>query len=60
VTVVLEELEVGIEVNLLRYLSALRAGTHAIVKVVPDVRTGEVDRFLIGVRCGREITRVGC
>src|SRR5207244_3231568 len=48
VAVVLEELEVRAVVELLRGLGAVRAGTHAVMEVVPDVRAGQVDRPPVG------------
>src|SRR6266516_6319842 len=58
VVMLLQELEIGVVINLLRSFSAIWAGSHTIVEVIPDVRAGQVDRFLIGVGCDREIAGI--
>jgi hypothetical protein len=61
VAVLDQEVEVGAEVQLLRGLGAARAGAHAVVQVVPDVRAGQIRRLLVGgvAGCGREVAWVG-
>src|SRR3990172_6973255 len=61
VAVVLEELEVRVVVELLRGLGAVRAGTHAVVEVVPDVRAGQVDHLPVGgvAGCDCEVAWIG-
>ncbi len=57
VTPVLQELEVGVVVELFRGLGAVGARPHAVVEVVPDVRSGQVDGRA-AARCDREVARV--
>ncbi len=58
VIVVLEKSEVGIKIHLLRVITAICSWTHSVMKIVPDVRTSEVDRLLLGVRRHSKIARV--
>jgi hypothetical protein len=60
VAVILQEVEIRAVVELLRDRRALRAGPHAVVEVVPDVRSREVDGPSVGslARCDHKIARV--
>ena len=61
VAMVLQKCEVGIVVVLLRGLGAIGARTETVVKVVPDVRTGQVDHLPVAgiARRDREVAGVG-
>src|SRR5207244_6769558 len=63
VAALLEEPEVCAEVERLGGLSAVRAGTHAVVEVVPDMRAGQVNHLPAGVAGfagrDREVARIG-
>jgi hypothetical protein len=54
VAALLEEVEVGVLVELLEGIGPARAGTHPIVQIVPDVRAGQVDGRAVA-RCDREV-----
>src|SRR5215207_324176 len=53
-----EKGKVFVKFQRLRRFCALRARTHAIVEVMPDMRTGQIDGFPVRIGCNREVTRV--
>jgi hypothetical protein len=58
VAVRLEEGKVCAVVEALGLLGALGTETQAVVEVVVDVRTREVDDLLAGIGCDRELARI--
>jgi hypothetical protein len=60
VPVFLEELEVSVVIIYLRRVGALLAGAQAIVKIVVEVRSGQVDdrAVRLTIRSDREVARI--
>jgi hypothetical protein len=60
-----KEVQVGIMVKLFRHCDAIRAGPHAILKVVPNMGARQIHDFAAGIttRCvarfDSEVARVG-
>src|SRR5688572_14184784 len=59
VSMVLEKFEISLIIESLGGLITIGPGSHAIMEIIPDVRAGQINCFLLGCRGNGEIAGIG-